>query len=82
MRKYYTQALPHVEAVNPLVLWVWQRINDLKLSHVDVAKTAGISASTMRRWRKGHEPRLGDLVRVIDTLGGELTITLRKDIAE
>lgn len=65
-------------AVHPLVRWVWKEINRQCTSQELVAKRAGVSSSTMRKWRIGvRSPRVAELEAVINVLGGKIKVDVK-----
>jgi transcriptional regulator with XRE-family HTH domain len=76
MKQYQRSKVPAGPGVHPLVNRLWQEMNDQCASQEDVAKRAGVSSSTMRKWRKGERsPRLYDLEACLNVLGLEITVT-------
>jgi transcriptional regulator with XRE-family HTH domain len=71
----FKQHKPAVDYAHPFIEFIWDEINNRKLSHEDIAKAAGVNARTLRRWRDGETvPDVDALDRVLDTLGFELVI--------
>ncbi len=70
---------PDGRAVNWIVRWVWTRINADEWSQEDVAKKAGVSSSSMRKWRSGDRaPRLNEIEAIVNALGYEFKIVERE----
>lgn len=62
-------------AVHPMIRWIWAEINRQKCSQEDVAQRSGVSASAMRKWRRGdRSPKLNDIEAVVNALGSRIRI--------
>jgi transcriptional regulator with XRE-family HTH domain len=78
-RIYQKQQEAGVE-VHPIVQWIWQQINERKLSQQDVAADSDVDPSTMRKWRDGlRSPRLAELDAVVKSLGYRLRVSMMED---
>lgn len=75
MRQYQKQIIPDGRGVHPFVRWIWRQVNEDMWSQEDLARKSGVSASAMRKWRKGERnPRISELEAVINAMGYKLVI--------
>lgn len=57
-------------AIHPFIRFVWTQMNKDQWSQRDIAIRAGVSDSTMRKWRNAtRSPRLLELEAVLNVLG-------------
>lgn len=81
MRQYQRQIVPEGRGVHPFIRWIWRRINIDEWSQEDLAKKAGVSSNTIRKWRNGERnPRISELEAVINAMGFRLVI--REDLGD
>ena len=60
---------------HPLIKYIWRAINEQQTSQQLVAERAGVSASTMRKWRQANRsPSLLQIEAVLNVLGYDLCI--------
>jgi len=64
--------------MNPIVESVFKRMRDSGRTFEDVAEQSGLSVSTIKGWRK-HEPKLGNLEAVTQSLGGCISLEWSDD---
>ena len=60
---------------HPLIKYIWRSINEQQTSQELVAERAGVSSSTMRKWRRAdRSPSLLQIEAVLNVLGYDLCI--------
>lgn len=64
--------------MNPIVESVFKRMKEGGRTFEDVAEQSGLSVSTIKGWRK-HEPKLGNLEAVAQSLGGRISLEWSED---
>lgn len=75
MRQPQCHKVTNGRGVHPFVRWIWKRMNLDEWTQEDLAKRSGVSASAMRKWRRGERnPRISELEAVINTMGFRLVI--------
>lgn len=82
MRRQYQRSKPASKkapvdgaAINPLIRWIWKKMNEEEWSQEDLAQRAGVSSSAMRKWRNGaRSPRLSEIEAVVNALGWRIKL--------
>ena len=77
MKQFKRHIVPPVEnrAVHPLIRWIWRKMNEDLWDQETLEKRSGVSASCMRKWRRGERnPRIQELEAVINALGYDLVV--------
>ena len=72
--------LPVPAHTHPLVRRLFQELNLQQTTITEVADRAGFRRGTISDWRYRQEPRVSDLDAVLNVLGLELTVRVRKEI--
>jgi lambda repressor-like predicted transcriptional regulator len=54
------------------------RMRRLGITFASIERRSGLNASTMKRWRN-HEPRLGNFVAVVESMGGKVVVVWDED---
>jgi len=60
--------------VHPLVRRVFEEMNHQKMSTLELAVTAGLSASGIKQWRYRRSPRLDHIEACLNVLGYEIRL--------
>jgi len=77
--QYQRQIIPEGRGVHPIIRWIWKRINLDEWDQETLAQRSGVSASAMRKWRRGERnPRISELEAVVNTLGYKIVIRERE----
>lgn len=77
MRRFRRLKVP--EKGNPLIIRIFQEMNDQKIGVDDLCARAGISYETLVSWRwNGKDPKVGNLEAVGNVLGLTLKWSRKK----
>ena len=80
LKKHRKHVIPEGKGVHPFVRWIWNRMNVDEWEQELLAKRAGVTSSTMRKWRRGERnPRISELEAVINAMGFRLVIREKVD---
>jgi DNA-binding phage protein len=60
--------------VHPVIRAIFQRMNELNLSYMQVARRADINPKILERWRKETDPKMSTLEKVLKAVGLTLTV--------
>jgi transcriptional regulator with XRE-family HTH domain len=53
---------------------IYKEMNNQRATFEEVAKRAGVNASTIKEWRRGTVPNFENIVAVVGALGGKVNI--------
>lgn len=82
MTRHYTfKFRPFVVPIHchPAVRFMYQQLNEQKLTLSDLQNISGVGRTTFTNWRKVQSPKLTDMEAVLNSLGFKLAIIPMED---